>query len=78
MACFAASSTLSLPVTLAWPATQTKMTIIEAAAQASRRRLMRGMRGYGVVGCEIALNEARKSETLTNCLVDERGGEVSM
>ena len=30
---------------------------------------MRGMRGCGDVGCEIALCEARESETMTYCLV---------
>ena len=39
---------------------------------------MRGVRGCGNVGCEIALSEARESEAMTNCLGDEGGGEVSM
>ena len=38
VACFAASSTTSLSGTPAWPGTQSKVTIIDAAAQASRRR----------------------------------------
>ena len=34
---------------------------------------MRGMRGCGYISYELALSEARESETRTNCLVDERG-----
>ena len=34
---------------------------------------MRGIRGRGDVGCEIALSEARESETMTKCLVRGEG-----
>ena len=62
MAYFAASSTTSLRGTSAWPGTQIKITIIDAAAQA--RCKLRGEDECGDVGYEIALSEARELENI--------------